>query len=173
LQVRFDLEVTRGDLAMGALVQLHGLPQGEQVLGPPVALQRPGDLGFTMLTMAVAQLGQRGWVPFASQDRLENRHASHPRDVADHVLQFEVHLRQRLLHMLEVLPGRGDQHGALAQVAAQHADLLRGPKGGRQQPVGVQALQPLAVLHVTLGPTRRALHFPCIDEHHPKAPRFK
>src|SRR5262249_49840988 len=48
--------------------------------------------------------------------------------------------------------GVRQQHLPLPQVAAQHAHLLRGPEGGGQQAEGVQPLQPLAVVHVALGP---------------------
>src|SRR5205809_820544 len=40
---------------------------------------------------------------------------------------------------------RGEQHLAVAQVVAEHAHLGLGPKGASEQPVGMQALQPLAI----------------------------
>ena len=40
----------------------------------------------------MTQLGQLLRVPFARQNGLENRHPSDPRDVADHVLELDVHL---------------------------------------------------------------------------------
>ena len=49
-----------------------------------------------------------------------------------------------------------DQHRSLAQVATQASDLPIGPEGSRQQAVGVQLLQPLAVQHVGLATRPRS-----------------
>ena len=57
----------------------------------------------------------------------------HARHGADDRLQLEVHLRQRLVHVLDVLSRIGQEHGALPEVTAQPADLVRGPKRTGQQ----------------------------------------
>src|SRR5262249_3164847 len=62
------------------------------------------------------------------------------------------HLLQGLLHVLDVAGAVLDQLGALTQVVAQDGDVGGGAEGARQQAVGVQALDPLAVELVGLGP---------------------
>ena len=49
-QFCFDLLVALGDLPMMELVQLIGLPQLEEMFGPPRSLQRKGYLFLTVLT---------------------------------------------------------------------------------------------------------------------------
>lgn len=71
-------------------------------------------------------------------------------DVADHLVELEVHLGQRLLHALNHGGAIADEGVAVTDVAAQDADLVVGAEGGREQPEGVQLLQPLAVLDVAL-----------------------
>ncbi|MGH7961124.1 MAG: hypothetical protein ACRERD_04765 [Candidatus Binatia bacterium] len=49
-----NLAIAGSALLRGELLQLDGLPQRKQVLGPPVPLECPGNLGFTLLAVAVA-----------------------------------------------------------------------------------------------------------------------
>ena len=94
------------------------------------------------------------------------------RDVADHMLELHIHLGQRFLHVLDMVGRVLHQHGALAQVAPQPSYLRPGPEGSRQQSVGVQLLQPLAVQHVSL-PTGHVLDAPRVHQHHLKSPLFQ
>jgi hypothetical protein len=56
------------------------------------------------------------------------------------------------MHALDVLAGQADQVGPLADVVAQGLGGLVGLEDRRQQAVLVQALNPLAVALVGLGP---------------------
>ena len=56
------------------------------------------------------------------------------------------------------------EHVPLPEVAAQHHHLVLGPKRRRQQAVGVQPLNPLAIEHVGLGSARGVLRLPWIDQ---------
>ena len=47
--------------------------------------------------------------------------------------------------MLHMVGGVGQEHRPVAQRAAPHAHLGLGPKGASEQPIGMQALQPLAI----------------------------
>src|SRR5207245_6094385 len=97
-------------------------------------------------------------ISLASEDVAEDCQAGHAGNVADHMLQLEVHLRQRFLHMLDMLRRRGEQHGALAEITAQHADLVGRTEGASEQPEGVQPLDPLAVVPIALGPALDLLY---------------
>src|SRR5258706_6026 len=52
---------------------------------------------------------------------------------------------------------RGEQHLAVAQGVAEHAHLGLGPKGASEQPVGMQALQPLPIESIGFGAAGGAL----------------
>ena len=140
------------------------------MLGAPGALQRLGDVVLIVVAMGVAQLGQRHGIAFARDDGFEDGHAGHARDVTDDLGEFEVHLLQGLVHVLNMVGGIGEQHLAVAQVAAQHAHLIVGTEGPGEQPVGVQALQPLAIEPIGFRSTGGALGLAGIDEEHLHAP---
>jgi hypothetical protein len=101
--------------------------------------------------------------------------------VGDDVGQLDVHLRQRLLHVLH-MPGLGlEQHLALARQRAQYAHLLVRTEGRAEQAVGHQLLQPgpvkgpfvaRAVQHVGLA-SRDILHMPRVDQEHGEAARLQ
>jgi hypothetical protein len=168
-QVRFASAVACGDLLVIDVVQRDRLGQGEPLLLPPLTLQRLGDGGFVVLTAVVAQRRQRHRIALSRQDGAKNGPPSHPGDVADHLLPLEIHLGQRFLHGLDVLAGLGHQHAPRPQVTAPHAPLVWGPQGPRQQTKGMEPLQPLAVVHITLRSPRHLLHLLRIDPQHLKA----
>src|SRR6266446_434186 len=143
------------------------------MLFPPIPLQGASDGGLVMLTPVVTELGQLRGVALAGENRPDDREARHSRDVADDVLQLEVHLREGFLHMLDVLAGIGEEHGALAEVTAQHADLVRRPERTSQQAKGMEALNPLTVMHVAFGPAFDFLDLLRVDQEHLEATRLE
>ena len=165
LELGFNLQVALGDLGLVGPVKLQGLGQLEDMLLPPVPLQRLGDGLLVGLGPGISQPGQPAGIPFPLDDGFDDVHARLAGDVADHVLELHVHLGQRLLHVLDVLGGMLHQHGPLPQVAAQAADLILGPEGPRQQTVGMQLLQPLAVQHVRF-PARHVLDASGVHQQH-------
>lgn len=155
------------------LLQRYGLLQCEQVFGSPIALQGSCDLGLAPFAVLVAQLGQDMRITLATQNGPDDRHPRHAADVADDFGQLDVHLLQRLLHVLDVLASITDQHLTLTQVAAQDHNLLGGSERGAEQPITVQPLQPLAVEYIALGAARRMAGLTRIDQEHFEAPRFQ
>ena len=83
-----------------------------------------------------------------------------------------MHLGEGLLQMLDVPRGIGQQRGPLPSIAPQHDDLILGAETGREEAVGVQALEPLAIVHVAFGPAV-AGHRARIDQQHLEAACFK
>jgi hypothetical protein len=67
-------------------------------------------------------------------------------------MKLQVHLGQRLLHVLDVRGGIFEQALALAQIRAQFRDLGFGLEAGAQQAIGMEPLEPLGILHVCLAP---------------------
>src|SRR6266545_6049900 len=167
------MAVAFGNFLVIDVIESYGLGQGKQMLLPPIALQRPCNGRLVVFTPIVPELGQRLSMALASQDGADDRQPGDASDVADHMLQLDVHLRQRFLHMLDMLGGMGKQHRALPQITAEDADLISRPEGASEQPEGVEALNPLAVMHVTFGPALDLLDLLRIDQEDLEATRLE
>jgi hypothetical protein len=78
-----------------------------------------------------------------SDDGAHHRQAAHAGQRADHVVQFDVHAFERLLHVLHMAAGARDMVGAQSQVVLQPADVGRRHEARAQQAVHVQRGAPL------------------------------
>src|SRR5664279_2828598 len=112
-------------------------------------------------------------VTFSSDNVSQDGHSSRTTDVADHVGQLDIHLRQRFLHVLDTHRRCRHQILSLPQITAQHTNLFGWPECLVQKPKGVQLLQPLAFLHIrfasrqSLGVLRmRHVHFQPVTFQH-------
>jgi len=103
------------------------------------------------------------------QYRADNRLASLPADIADHVGQLHVHLRERLLHTLNAPRRIADMLFALPPVGPHHQDLFGRAKRVLQQPIDVHFQQPLAFLNIRFS-SRQVLRVGRIHQEHPYAP---
>src|SRR5262249_28973394 len=86
--------------------------------------QNPRPLGRTK----IAKRRQLMRIAFPCQNGLDDRLSRHSAHIAQHIRQLEIHLRQRLLHPLDVPPCRLHQIIALPPVRPHRADLRRWPK---------------------------------------------
>jgi len=75
--------------------------------------------------------------------------------------------------MLNMVGRIGHEHLPVTQVTAQHAHLVSGPKGASEQPIGMHALQPLAIKPIGLGPAGGALGLAGIDQQDLHATSFQ
>jgi hypothetical protein len=66
--------------------------------------------------------------------------------------------------MLHMVGGVGQEHLPMPQIAAQHAHVGLGPKGASEQPIGMQALEPLASEPIGLRSAGGALRLAGIDQ---------
>jgi hypothetical protein len=98
------------------------------MLGPPVAFQRFSDGLGVDFDVWIPQLGELCAVPLSSQDGVHNGPARQPGNVTDDMMDLQVHLRQRLVHVLNMLAGRRDQFVPVPQHGSHGADVLSGPK---------------------------------------------
>jgi hypothetical protein len=165
-QGRVELPVAGGKLPMGELLPCDCLRPGEPVVGTPMAVQGAGHRGLLLCAAAVAELGEGQRSTGAVEDGLDDGHAGDPREVTDHLGALEVQPVEGLLPVLDGLARIRDEPRPRPQGAAPHADLVFGPEGAGEEAIGVQALEPLTVVGLALGPVRGALHLTGIDPQH-------
>jgi hypothetical protein len=168
LQLRLDLGVALGQLRAAEVEGRQRLLQSKQVLASPVALQAGGDLVGAGLDAHVAQRSQCVPVALAGDDGTQDGLAAGAGHVGDDGGQLDVHLHQRLLHVLHRARLRAQDRRALAHQGAQRAHRVTGAERAAQQAVAHELLQPLAVEHVGLAP-RHVLHMPRVDQQHGEA----
>ena len=115
---------------------------------------------------------QRLSVTLAIDDGAQYLLARFTHHVGDDVGELDVHLRERLLHVLHV-PALGFQeHPALAPQRTQRAHRIGRTKRPLKQAVGHELLQPLAVQHVGLA-ARDVLDVARVDQQHGEAARLQ
>jgi hypothetical protein len=102
------------------------LSQREQMFGPVVAHQRLGNDLFGGFDALITQLGQHGRIALSRQDGIDNRQSGLTHDVADNVMQLQIHLVQRLLHMVDVSRGHLHEAFPVPQQRSHRTDFLLG-----------------------------------------------
>ena len=127
------------------------------MLRSPVAHQRFANRLFTGFDARVAQFGQHHRIPLSGDDGIYNRQPGHARQIADHVMDLHIHLRQRFVHVLDMLARHLYQFGAVPHHRPYRAHIALRPKCRAQQPHRMQKLQPLAFVPVR-APPRHVFH---------------
>ena len=148
------------------------VPQRQQVLCAPVALQRLDQGLAAGFDPPVGQSGQPRRVPLPLQDGVGNGQTGHPGQIRDGMVEMDVHLAVRLLHVQHAARRILDQGVAMAQHRAQHTHLVGGAERAAQQSHRVQVAQPFAVDDVGL-PTGYRVHVTRVDQHHLEAMRLQ
>jgi len=138
------------DLALVMAIGGQRLPEGEQVLSAPRSGQRLGDGLLVGLDAWVTELGQHLGPAFPVQDGVQDPQPRHPGDVADHVVDLQVHLGQGFVDVLHVGGSHLDQGRLVTQHRPHGRHSFGRVEGATQKPHGVEVLEPLAVQHVGL-----------------------
>ena len=165
LQDRLDAHVARSHLVLVDVIKLQRLGQGEDVFLTGVADQGLLDRLQRCAAARVAMGGQHLRISLARHDGPDDPHPSCAGDVRDDMVELQVHLRQRLLHVLDMRGGIVQQALALAQVSPQSGGFTPELETGTQQAVLVQAAKPLGIAHIGLA-SRDMLGVTGVDEHH-------
>ena len=140
LQDCLDLLVAGQHLGLVDVVQLERLGQGENVLRPIIAGQRLAHrLNGRMappVTVEARTLGSRSPATIARMMDIPVTPV-----MSDHdMMQLQVHLHQRLLHVLDMRRRVIQQSLPLPQIGAQPSHFGLGPEAGAQQAVFVKSL---------------------------------
>src|ERR1700730_7207178 len=87
-----NLEIARADQFLVMTKRFQRLAEREQMLASVVSHQRLGDGIRAGLDPPVAECRQRMRVALTRQDGLHDRYPGHAGDIADHVVELQVHL---------------------------------------------------------------------------------
>ena len=123
-ELLLDLQIALTDLGLVEAPGFEGLAQGEEMFGPVVADQGFFDGGIGSLDAVVFEFNQLLWATFAGQNRVEHGLTGGSDDVADDVVQLQVHLGERLLDVLHVFAREEDLVVAMPADGAHGTDLL-------------------------------------------------
>ncbi len=102
LQLLLDLAVALGQLRTDEVERIQRLLEREQVFASPVALQALGDFINARADARILHRAQNLTITFTGDNGSQNLLARLACHVRDDVGQLDVHLRQRLLHVLDV-----------------------------------------------------------------------
>lgn len=142
------------------------------MLGTVIADERLCYLCFTGHNAWIAQTRQPLRISFSCKNSLHNRQAGGSRDIADDMMQLDVHLIERFLHVLNMDCRHLHETLSMSPKGAESTDDLRGTVGGAEKPGGVEVLQPLAIGDVGLA-ARHVLDMTGVDQANAKATVFQ
>src|SRR5262252_314681 len=168
-----DSLVALANFLLVDLPQLIGLTQSKQVLLFPIAFQcRPQAADFVLLHLRITQGNQGYWIALTLEDSLHHLQTTHTGQIAEHVVNLEIHSVQRFLHVLLVTGRHRDVIGAHPQVVLQPANMLRRYETRLEQTVSVQRCLPLTVFHIGFA-AGQVLNVLAVDDHHLEAALFQ
>src|SRR5271166_2871592 len=114
------------------------------MLWPVVSNESLGHFVPRAFHPTMTELRQCDGIALAREDGIENRLATGSGDVAEHMVELQVHLTERLLHVQNVLRRHLQQAATVPPQSTKGTDRLGWPEAGPQQPYRVQILDPLA-----------------------------
>jgi hypothetical protein len=108
-----------GHLLLAKFVALLLLLQHKQHIFLPVAFLTARDFFLAYLHPPIPKRSPLIWIAFANQDGFHDRLPRHPAHVIEHIGELDIHLRERLLHSLNMPTGRPHQIIDSVTLAAQ------------------------------------------------------
>ncbi len=119
-------------LLLGKVREREGLGEREDMCRPVIPLQRFGHGVLSGFKARVSLHGEGLRGAFSRHNSAENTHPRHAGHITDPMVQVEVHLVQRLVHVLNMLDRHLDQILPRAEETAELAHVLRRAKRRRQ-----------------------------------------
>ena len=127
-----DFLIAGRNVLLGEIIERKGLGKCEDMFGAVIPLEGFGNSVLAGLNAIVPIRSSDLRIAFPSHNRADNAHPRHAGHVTDHVVQVEIHLIQRLLHVLNMLDRHLDQIVPMAEETAEPTHVLRRAKRRRQ-----------------------------------------
>ncbi|MNI35860.1 hypothetical protein D3C73_898970 [compost metagenome] len=119
-----------------------------QVFQAPVPVQTAGDCFLVRLDSAIHELRQRLGITFAIDDRPQDSHPCHARNITDDAGQLDVHLAERFLKAVQGLSLIAHFSGSLSNQGTNRTYGISRTKSTAQQTVTHQLPNPLAIENI-------------------------
>ena len=125
-----------------------GLAEGEEMFGEPVAVEAAGDDIFGSFDAWILERGQGERIALPGEDGLEDGLAGDAGEIADDVVELNIHLGERLLEEADLIGGTTEEPVAMTEDRADGTNGFGRAKAGAQETDGMEILEPLAILDV-------------------------
>ena len=139
---------------------------------PIVADERVSERFGAGLTAAVAVLGQHRPVEVTRDNLSHDAHPPVARDIGHDMMALDVHLDQRLLHVLNVSGRVLEQPLPLSKIRTKRHRILAGTEARAQQATLLELLKPPGIIDVRLA-TGDLVHIPSVDHQHLEPPTLQ
>ena len=97
-----DLDIAFGHQLLVVAVRVQRLSERKEMLRPVVTHERLRDGLHGRVDTAVPQGGELRGIAFAAENRVDDRQPRQSGNVANHVMQLQIHLVQGLLHAVDM-----------------------------------------------------------------------
>jgi hypothetical protein len=133
------------------------------MLWAPVAVEAFGEDIARGFDAVVLEGGEGLGVAFTIEDGGEDGLAGDPGEVADDMVELNVHLCERFLEVVDAAACSANEGVAMTKNGAHCTDLVGGAEAGTQEADGMKILEPLAVLNIGLT-AWEIFAVTCVDE---------
>src|SRR5712691_5501039 len=151
-------------LLLGKGIEREGWGEREDMFRPLIPLQRFGNGVLSGLNARVSRRGEDLRSAFSRYHSAENAPPRHAGHITDPMVQVEVHLVQRRVHVLHMLDGHLDQMLPMAEKTAALAHVLRRAKRRRPYPITLELVPPSTIEAIRCGAARDMLDMAGVDE---------
>ena len=151
------------DLLVKEVVSLECLLQSEEVFVAPVSIEATRDGDFVGFNAAVTKGSEDIAIALTVDDGAQDSQTGFTDDIAEDVVELNIHLGQGLLDLLYATCGITREAGLLSDVGAQDTGFVGRSEGASEKAIGHQLPDPLAVEHIAFA-TADLFGRPRVDE---------
>ena len=117
-ELGLDMLVAGGDLMLVMEPSVVGLAEGEEMFWEPVAVETASDDIFGSFDVGIFEGGQGEGIALAGEDGLQDGLAGDAGEIADDVVELNIHLGERLVEEADLVGGTTEEAVAMAQNGA-------------------------------------------------------